>query len=145
MFEYNNNGGYVSSVPYYRPMAYMPQQMQQPMQRMPGMNAGIDLISVNGKAGADAYRIDAPNSRVALFDSNADIFYLKETDGGNYPTVRAFRFTEIVPDAPEQQTGEYVSREEFNSFKSDLEEAMRSVQQLVQKAPTGTAAADTGE
>ena len=121
-------GGYQSSVPYTRPQAFMPQQMQPPMQRMMGMNV-TDLISVNGRAGADAFRLDAPNSRVALFDANEDIFYIKATDGAGYPTVKAFRFNEINDDAPAAVSGDFISREEFNKFKTDLEEAMRNVQQ----------------
>ena len=144
MFENSFYGGaYQSAVPYYRPQPYAPQQMQQPVQRIPGMNP-TDIISVNGRAGADAFRLDIPNSRVALFDANEDVFYIKATDGAGYPTVKAFRFSEITDLAPAQQTGEFVPRDEFDNFKKELKEALENVQQSVQRkaAVKVSAAAD---
>lgn len=139
MFDNSFYGGaYQSAVPYTRPQAYMP---QQPMPRMMGMSV-TDLISVNGRAGADAFRLDAPNSRVALFDANEDVFYIKATDGAGYPTVKAFRFCELTDAAPAVHAGDFISREEFNKFKTDLEEAMRNVQQSVSRK-TATVKANT--
>ena len=132
-------GGYQSSVPYTRPQAFMPQQMQPPMQRMMGMNV-TDLISVNGRAGADAFRLDAPNSRVALFDANEDVFYIKATDGAGYPTVQAFKFSPYVQPGPELEK-EPVYRDEFDSFKNELREAMENVKQLIQNKPSHSTAA----
>lgn len=143
MFDNSFYGGnYQSAVPYTRPQTYMPQQMPQPMPRMMGMNV-TDLISVNGRAGADAFRLDVPNSRVALFDANEDVFYIKATDGAGYPTVRAFRFSEFTDTAPAAVSGDFISREEFDEFKTDLEEAMRNVQQSVQRKTAAVKASAT--
>ena len=46
-----------------------------------------ELIRVTGFDGAKAYQMP-PNSSVALFDSNEDIFYVKTTDGAGFPTIR---------------------------------------------------------
>lgn len=40
-----------------------------------------DLLAVNGDDGARQYSM-RPNSRLALFDVNDDIMYIKQTDGG---------------------------------------------------------------
>ena len=144
MFENSFYGGnYQSAVPYTRPQTYIPQQMQ-PMPRMMGINV-TDLISINGRAGADAFRLDAPNSRVALFDANEDIFYIKATDGAGYPTVKAFRFNEITDTATSTVPGDFISREEFDKFKTDLEEAMRNVQQSVSRNAAAVKATSAAE
>lgn len=56
------------------------------------------LISVRGIDAARNYQC-APNSTVALFDSDEDVFYLKTTDGVGNQTLRVFGFTE--KEAPE--------------------------------------------
>ena len=53
-----------------------------------------NLIRVNGIDGAKAYQMNA-NSTVALFDSNEDIMYIKNTDGAGFPSIRMFKFEEV--------------------------------------------------
>lgn len=138
MYNYPTQTGYLSAVPYYPPRMYQPQAMPQPVEPMaPVQPAG--LIKVNGRAGADAYQMGAPNSMVALFDANDDIFYIKSTDGANYPTVRPYRFAALVDEAA-GPAPEYVTREEFGEFKTRLEEAIKNVQQLVQRKKPAAAA-----
>lgn len=139
MFEYptGNPGGYPSAVPYYAPRSFAPAQFQAaPMVRP----APMELIKVNGRAGADAFRLDAPNSMVALFDANEDIFFIKSTDGAGYPTVDTYRFSKAETAAPAHNF-DFISRAEFDQFKSSLEEALKDVQQSVLKVrPTASAA-----
>lgn len=85
--------------------------------------AGDQLRSVNGIEGAKQFPV-APNSRIALFDANEDIVYIKTTDAGGYPSVRTFRMTEISDTPKETQ---YVTLEEFNKFKEELLNAKQSV------------------
>lgn len=137
MFENQYVGGYQSPAVYYRPQQYTP----QPMQRMPAYGA-MELVSVNGRAGADAFRMDMPNSRVALFDANDDVFYIKATDGAGYPTVQAFRFTPISETA-EKGSADFITRSEYNEFKQEIMEGIKNVQQFiygVKNEPTGSAA-----
>lgn len=75
------------------------------------------LIQVNGLGGAQNYQVP-PNSRVVLFDSNQDVFYIKSTDAGGYPTITAYQFTAI-----QNQSGlaeEYITRNEFEEFKKEV-------------------------
>ena len=89
---------------YYSPMTPIPQQ-----QTAPG------LIQVTGLEGAKAYPM-APSSEAALFDGNRDVFYIKRTDAGGYPTIAAYEFKPLQEAAPTQQP-EYVTRQEFNELK----------------------------
>ena len=95
----------------YTPMAGIPQQ--------------TTLIQVTGLEGAKAYPM-APNTEAALFDGNRDVFYLKRTDAGGYPTIEAYEFKPLQEAAPSAPT-EYVTRKEFE----DLKEAIMNGKQPV--------------
>lgn len=99
---------------YYSPMAPIPQQQTAP-----------ELIQVTGLEGAKAYPL-APNTEVALFDGNRDVFYLKRTDAGGYPTIEAYEFKPLQEAAPTQQP-EYVTRQEFNELKEMIANGKQSV------------------
>ncbi len=91
--------------PYYQPTVPIPQQ-----QTAPG------LIQVTGMEGAKAYPL-APNSEVALFDSSRDVFYVKRTDAGGYPTIQAYQFAPMQ-EAAQTPEMEYVTRAEFDELKA---------------------------
>lgn len=74
------------------------------------------LIRVSGVEGAKAYQMP-PDSSVALFHESEDILYVKTTDGAGFPTIRTFRFEPLETETPVQQ---YVTMEEFNKFKEEL-------------------------
>lgn len=76
-----------------------------------------NLIRVTGIEGAKAYQMN-PNSSVALFDNNNDIFYVKTTDGAGFPTIRAFKFESIENNT---EKTEFITREEFENLKSEVE------------------------
>ena len=102
---------------YYTPMTPIPQQ-----QTTPG------LIQVTGLEGAKAYPL-APNSEAALFDAGRDVFYVKRTDAGGYPTIQAYQFSPVQEAAPSAQP-EYVTRQEFD----ELKEMIANGKQPVRKA-----------
>lgn len=91
---------------YYQPMGAIPQQ------------TASGLIQVNGLEGAKAYPL-APNAEVALFDGGRDVFYLKRTDAGGYPTIEAYQFSQLQETAP-VAAAEYVTRKEFEELKEAL-------------------------
>lgn len=90
---------------YYTPMVPIPQQ-----QTAPG------LIQVTGLEGAKAYPM-SPNTEAALFDGNRDVFYLKRTDAGGYPTIEAYEFKPLQEAAPTAPP-EYVTRQEFEELRA---------------------------
>ena len=98
---------------YYTPMATIPQQ-----QTAPG------LIQVTGLEGAKAYPL-APNSTAALFDGERDIFYIKRTDAGGYPSLQAYQFAPVHEATTPQP--DYVTRQEFEELKEALLNGKQSV------------------
>lgn len=115
-----NPYGYMA--PYQRPIVPNPPQINvaQPQQSR-------DLEKVNGIESARQYQMP-PNSRVALFDTNDDIFYVRETDASGFPTIRAFRFVEVQDAKPDSDQPQYITREEFNKFKEEVLNGQQPVQ-----------------
>lgn len=73
---------------------------------------------VNGKQSAESYQMGA-NSSVILMDSNLPRFYLKQTDASGLSTIRAYDFKEVEED----KAPEYVTKAEFEKFKSTMKGA----------------------
>lgn len=88
--------------------------------------------TVNGIESAKAYPMN-PNSRVFLFDTNEDIFYVKETDSSGFATLKIFEFKE-VKEKQKTSEPEYVTLEEFNKFKEEL----LNGKQFIRKEPNGS-------
>lgn len=91
-----------------------------------------DLIKVNGLESAKLYPNTQPNSRIALFDENDDIFYVVTTDASNYKSsIKRYRFyEESIEDANDAK---YVTKEEFNGLKEMITGVQQSVQQFIAK------------
>jgi hypothetical protein len=90
-----------------------------------------NLIRVTGIDGAKAYQM-SPNSSVALFDSDSDIMYVKTTDGAGFPTIRTFKF-EAIENASNIQES-YITREEFNELKQEVENYGKQFIQRTEKS-----------
>lgn len=79
-----------------------------------GMQQQQCIPKVNGIDGAKAYSL-GPNSSIALFDGNSDLFFVKVTDSAGFPTIRTFRFEEVSQDQKPIEK-DYVSREEMEEY-----------------------------
>ena len=110
---------------YMNPYPNIYPTVTRPVAPTGGVQAqSIQLIKVNGIESARAYPTQ-PNSMVALFDENDDIFYIKQTDASNFPTIRRFRFVE---ESEEQaKNDKYVTIDEFNKFKEEMLNGQQSV------------------
>ena len=86
--------------------------------------SSTELPMVNGYESAMRYPMP-PNSRIALFDANDDIMYIKQTDASGYPIITKYRFTK-VEDTP-QQSEQYVTLDEFNKFKEEMLSGQQSI------------------
>lgn len=86
---------------------------------------GPQLDKVNGIDSARAFPTK-PNSMVAIFDANDDVFYIKTTDSNNFATLRRFRFYE-EPEESIQQSSGYVTKEEFDKFKEEILNGEQSI------------------
>lgn len=118
---YNLNSIYTTTpIPNLRTVPNPPQ--------INSIGASRDIEKVNGIESARQYSMP-PNSRVALFDANDDVFYIKQTDASGFPVIRKFRFMEEVEKPVQQPVEEnkYVTIDEFNKFKEELLDGKQSI------------------
>ena len=117
---------------YQPPMmeqAYRQPQYQQPVQatQMQPMQqqqmAGQSIIWVQNEQEAYNYLV-APNSAVALWDSNNPAVYLKQADASGKPTMKIYDLVERTtqrPQAAPQPAAEYVTRQEFAALQARID------------------------
>lgn len=97
---------------------YYPQMIPQS-----GNNNNSNLIWVQGEAGAKSYLV-APNTTVQLWDSEAQVIYLKSADASGMPSMKVIDYTirDSAPTSkPIQQTVDYVTKSEFDTFKAEIQ------------------------
>lgn len=78
-----------------------------------------EIIKVNGRDGANAYNLSAPNSSVIMLDETQPLVWLKITDGAGYPTLTAYK---IEPYKPEQEAN------------SDLEKRIKRLEDIINES-----------
>ena len=96
--------------------------------------SGVDLVvPTHGLEGAKAYPL-GPNCRAPLFDDTDDVFYIKSTDANGFPTVKTYRFEEIVTVDPSNsgngialQDIRSIVRDELSSIKEELLNAKQPI------------------
>lgn len=105
------------------------------------------LLRVNGIEGAKAYPMQMPNSMVALFDNNEDVFYVKNTDCSGFSTVKAYSFTPIEEkplNEPNTKPQEYVTRKEFEELKEAIYEQF-NISKSTKKSTTSKSTANADD
>lgn len=108
--------------PQYYPQYYPQQNTAVPSQQPAG------IIWVQGETGAKSYLV-APNTTVALWDSEAQTIYLKSADASGLPTMRILDYTiRETPQAAPHGMTEYAT-------KADLEELRKKIEELTKGAP----------
>ncbi len=101
----------------YQPMNY---QYQQPNSFQGGNNS---IIWVSGEAGAKAYLV-APNTTVALFDSENQTIYLKSADASGMPSIKTLDYTiRELPSQSRQNAPEtaFATKEDISTLKAEIE------------------------
>lgn len=112
------------------PVGYQPTQLYyqpnyQPVQNTP-QNQNNGIIWVQGIAGAKSY-LTAPNTTVQLWDSEAQVIYLKSADASGMPSMKILDYTIRENDQPvtaqslAQNDERYVTKEELKTFRESLE------------------------
>lgn len=107
----------------YFPTGYQPQyyQQQQPFQQS-------SLIWVQGEAGAKSYLV-APNTTVQLWDSEAQVIYLKSADASGMPSIKVLDYT-IRSDAPNSPLQASMGNNGSNISRDDLDALQRQIDAL---------------
>jgi hypothetical protein len=96
-----------------------PNQPQSPVQN-------TNIIWVSGEAGAKSYLV-APNTTVQLWDSEAQVIYLKSADASGMPSMKIIDYTirNAAPTTqqqmPQGQQVLYVTKNEFDAFKQEVQ------------------------
>ena len=114
----------------YQPM-YYPTQNQQQFQNQPQVQAppiNNSIIWVQGEAAAKSYPI-APNSSVPLWDSEANVIYIKSADMSGMPSIKILDYT-MRDTAP--RTAEISPQSEF-ATKDDISVLEREISSLRSK------------
>lgn len=116
-----NNVFPVSYQPYYQP-TYQTATMAGQQNNQQQQSSGI--IWVQGEAGAKSYLV-APNTTVQLWDSEDQKIYLKSADASGMPSIKTLEYTvrgaEGLSNALSTDTHNFISKDEFNGLKRELE------------------------
>lgn len=113
------------------PATYQPMYYQQPQYTQQPTNGG-SLIWVQGEAGAKSYLV-APNTTVALYDSERQTIYLKSADASGMPSMKVLDYTirdqvqanVQMSTAPAVDLSGYVTKAEFESLRAELNTLMK--------------------
>lgn len=123
---YYNNGGFY-------PAAYAPYYPQQ-------NNAGNNgLTWVQGEAAAKSWYV-APGTTAALWDSEAQVIYLKSADASGMPSLKVLDYT--VRDAQAPKTGvsgpgvDYVTRADLEAVYGKIDDLRAEIDGLSIRRPT---------
>lgn len=101
---------------------YQPRQFaQQPPQQASGQS----MVWVSGEQEAMGYLV-APNSAVALWDSNAPTIYLKQADASGKPSIKVYDLVErnaptTAPAAPQAAPVEYATKQDLEALAARVE------------------------
>lgn len=106
--------------PMYSP--YFPTQDASPQMRTPAANGPI---WVQGEAGAKSYLV-APNTTVALWDSEAQVIYLKSADPSGMPQMKVLDYT-IRGGKPLNQNVEYATKDDLEKLRQKIAEIKESL------------------
>lgn len=110
----------------YQPQIYYPQsqqiQAQAQQNNMSQNNNGI--IWVQGEASAKSYLV-APNTTVALWDSEAEVIYLKSADASGMPTMRILDYSirdNTPKNVPILADNNFATKEDINMLQDEINE-----------------------
>ena len=90
------------------------------------------MIWVQGETGAKSYLL-APNTTIALWDSERQTIYLKSTDASGMPSMKILDYTirdNSQPQAPIQETinsPDFVTHDELKKFERDIKSQIRNL------------------
>ena len=112
----------------YYPTGYQP--MYQPSAYPTQMNSGATqsntqnpLIWVQGEAAAKSYPI-APNTSVPLFDSEANVIYIKSADMSGMPSIKILDYT-VRDNTPHkadiQPVADYATKDDLVSIQKEID------------------------
>ena len=108
----------------YYPQTYQayPQYPSQLYPTNASNNQSNALIWVSGETGAKAYMV-APNQTVVLWDSEAQVIYLKSADASGMPTIKILDYTirDNTPQKPEiSPVADFATKDDVDFLKREI-------------------------
>ena len=123
------NGGFPVTYPQYYP------QYQAPAQQN-AQNQQNGIIWVQGEAGAKSYLV-APNNTVQLWDSEAQVIYLKSADASGMPSMKILDYTVRDPakiaQAPVPDAKAFATKEEISGIEEQIKTLRDRVDSLMKE------------
>lgn len=133
--------------PYTQPYTQVQNQPQNVAPVQPSVQGG--LIWVSGEAGAKAYLV-APNNTVQLWDSEAQVIYLKSADASGMPSMKILDYTirdsgkngsNTMPVMQANNLSDYVTKDELKAVSDEIS-AIRSKMESMTRRRTREVADD---
>ena len=102
---------------YQNPYMIQQPQYQQPQQQQSG------IIWIQGEAAAKSYLV-APNTSVALFDSERQTVYIKSADASGMPSIKTLDYTireaqNASPAVPKESIA-YATKDDLNAVYAKI-------------------------
>ena len=124
------NNGFPINYGYQMPMTQ--QMVQQPIQQ-PVPQQNTSMVWVQGEAGAKSYLL-TPNYTLPLWDSEAQVIYLKSTDASGMPSMKILDYTirdaNNAPKTPlNDKEIEYVTKDELTAFKEEITKKFNDIKE----------------
>lgn len=98
-----------------------------------GQNNGNSLNWVQGESAAKAWYV-APGSTVALWDSEAQVIYLKSADPSGMPSMRVLDYTIRDAQKPQESVSEpkvdYVTKEDLEAIYGRIDDLREEIESL---------------
>ena len=125
------NGGFPATYPQFYPQYNTPQQLNN--YQAPQQNSG--MIWVQGIEAAKAYQI-APGVTLPLWDSDAQVIYLKTCDAAGMPSMRVIDYTIRTEPTRKAQNalsgagGTIPTMQDLNSLQDQIDALKRKLEDL---------------
>lgn len=88
-----------------------------------------NLIWVQGEAGAKSYMV-APNTTVQLWDSEAQVIYLKSADASGMPSIKTLDYTiRELPSQTHENAAEerFATKEDISTLEAEIAEIRKEL------------------
>lgn len=113
------------------PYPIYPNNFQSPYQ----VQGNTGLIWVQGEAAAKSYLV-APNTTVALWDSENKIIYVKSADASGMPSMKVLEYNLRKPKTEaihlDESSADYATKEDMNSIEQQILELRKKIDSIIQ-------------
>lgn len=90
---------------------------------------------VQGESGAKSYLV-APNNTVTLWDSEAQVIYLKSADASGLPSMKILDYTirdNGLSGATEERHNDFITKDDVEDIKKSIDALSLQIQLLTEK------------